>query len=579
MHARFGSLGFLVSLTLCPNIGFAQTGWRLLGPGNSPTGRYGHALAGDSIRGRVVLFGGRDGGGTLLPETWEWDGSGWTNLFTATAPSARQSFAMAFDSARGRVVLFGGGDDSGDLGDTWEWDGTFWFPSSPGSSPSPRHGHAMAFDSVRGKTVLFGGRDASGYLSDTWEWDGTNWIQRFPGSPPNARTQHAMAFDESNGVTVLFGGNAGCTRSTCTNFSDTWTWDGSNWALQSPATTPPFHSGHVMVFDSNIGSLLLFGGFRYQAGPVIQTILQGDTWSWDGNNWTESTPANAPSARNDHAAAFDSVLNMPLMFGGTDAGTLALGDTWTAGPPPRLSSVGPTRGGEGGGDWIQIGGSGFTDDSDMRAFFGGGLAAITEVAPDHISVRTPPGMGTVDVQVTSSFGSATLPGAFEFVSPFISARFGSVNRRGGPLEDVLLVNGNTGDVDRVLTIPIDTAITLYMNVPSSRTDARYVLYAWLGLPTPATLTLLPRHLGYMIFPTPFAGSTPQPRAIFNNIGHTALLGAPTFPSMPAPGEVFRRPAGFHGALNVSFQGIIEDDASIVPEHFSVTNAVILKVRP
>ena len=33
---------------------------------------------------------------------------------------------MAFDSVRGRVVLFGGNDDSGYFGNTWEWRGNAW---------------------------------------------------------------------------------------------------------------------------------------------------------------------------------------------------------------------------------------------------------------------------------------------------------------------------------------------------------------------------------------------------------------------------------------------------------------------
>lgn len=47
--------------------------FRGLDPG-SPSARSGHALAFDSIRGKVVLFGGRDAP-MENGETWEWDGS------------------------------------------------------------------------------------------------------------------------------------------------------------------------------------------------------------------------------------------------------------------------------------------------------------------------------------------------------------------------------------------------------------------------------------------------------------------------------------------------------------------------
>lgn len=79
---------------------------------------------------------------------------------------------MAYDSLRGRVVLFGGAITNGALGDTWEWDGTDWTQMAT-SGPSRRYGHALAYDSRRQRVVLFGGQtnipgtDFSKYLDDT----------------------------------------------------------------------------------------------------------------------------------------------------------------------------------------------------------------------------------------------------------------------------------------------------------------------------------------------------------------------------------------------------------------------------
>jgi hypothetical protein len=72
-----------------------------------PSTRAGHALGFDSIRERVVLFGGTDGGSTPLADTWEWDGTEWTQM-ADTGPSGRVGHAMTFDSKIKRVVLFGG---------------------------------------------------------------------------------------------------------------------------------------------------------------------------------------------------------------------------------------------------------------------------------------------------------------------------------------------------------------------------------------------------------------------------------------------------------------------------------------
>jgi hypothetical protein len=79
-----------------------------------------------------------------LADTWEWDGQAWTQV-EDTGPSDRTRPALAYDSTRSRVVLFGGEGAGGPLGDTWEWDGDEWTQVAD-TGPSPRAGHAMCFE-------------------------------------------------------------------------------------------------------------------------------------------------------------------------------------------------------------------------------------------------------------------------------------------------------------------------------------------------------------------------------------------------------------------------------------------------
>ena len=76
-----------------------------------PSPRYGHAMAYEAARQRVVLFGGSGFGGSgssgLLNDTWGWDGAAWTQL-ADMGPPARRNHAMAYDESRHRLVLFGG---------------------------------------------------------------------------------------------------------------------------------------------------------------------------------------------------------------------------------------------------------------------------------------------------------------------------------------------------------------------------------------------------------------------------------------------------------------------------------------
>ena len=154
----------------------------------------------------IVLIAGALAGAS--PDSRAAAASAPTWLLTLTpSPIARFEHAMAYDSARDRVVVFGGYYHFYPVvGDTWEWDGSAWVERKPSTSPSARAGHAMAYDSARGRVVLFGGLSSSSEaLADTWEWDGNTWIQRMPATSPPARHGHAMVYDSARGRLVLFG--------------------------------------------------------------------------------------------------------------------------------------------------------------------------------------------------------------------------------------------------------------------------------------------------------------------------------------------------------------------------------------
>ncbi|MGI6394399.1 MAG: Kelch repeat-containing protein [bacterium] len=287
--------------------------WTLKNPANKPSARSGHALAFDSARGKVVLFGGEVGLFNYDNETWEWDGHNWTQKNPTTKPPARGGHALAYDSARGKVALFGG---NGGYNDTWKWDGVNWEKMESVIKPPARWSHALCYDSNRGKVVLFGGNTDSGWRNDTWEWDGSHWKERIPANKPSARSGHALAYDSVRKKVVLFGG----TTSRFNYYNDTWEWDGNNWAERVSANKPSARHGHALVYDSTHEKVVLFGG-RYDSVP------NNETWEWNGENWTQKSPDEKPLARSGHALAFDSARGKVVLFGGyTDLGRS--NDTW-----------------------------------------------------------------------------------------------------------------------------------------------------------------------------------------------------------------------------------------------------------
>lgn len=155
----------------------ATASWTQL-PISGPLPRQHAAMAFDEQRGRMVLFGGAasGSGGLHRDDTWElaWTSGQpqWILRCTGCGPVGRSKHAMAYDSDRQRVVMFGGETGTGVVGGLWEWNGvagTWELRQIASPTPSPRACHAMAYDSARHRLCVFGGMTASVLFADTWE--------------------------------------------------------------------------------------------------------------------------------------------------------------------------------------------------------------------------------------------------------------------------------------------------------------------------------------------------------------------------------------------------------------------------
>lgn len=207
----FGGPGPLQNETF--ELGPAPT-WTQIQSAAGPAARTGHAMAFFSrpafpapIEG-VVMVGGRDSAGALRDQTFLRTGSSWTDLTAIVgSPGAREGHAMAFDSVRQVLVLFGGRTRGGVVGDTWEFNGSSWTQRSPATSPNNRVGARMVFDESRRTILLFG--SASFGQRDTWEFDGTDWtnITGTTGVPAIPNDGNALTYDPINAETVLVPGS------------------------------------------------------------------------------------------------------------------------------------------------------------------------------------------------------------------------------------------------------------------------------------------------------------------------------------------------------------------------------------
>jgi len=188
--------------------------------------------------GRVLLFGGIPAGrsGPWPTDTYQLGSDGWTRV-ASDGPAGRGRTAVAFDSARRQVVLFGGVTaPSGPQGqqtflnDTWIWQDERWRKVGE-SGPPGRYAHAMVFDERARVVLLYSGSAAHSKapLTDMWQWDGQRWSEVPQNGPtPGHRYQPVMVYDRARGKTVLYGGLG-------ESKDDTWEWDGQRWQEIRPS--------------------------------------------------------------------------------------------------------------------------------------------------------------------------------------------------------------------------------------------------------------------------------------------------------------------------------------------------------
>ena len=341
--ASYGQQASMARIKPTPDVGLPPTAtitpnWTQQSPATSPSARWESMTAYDAATGQVVLFGGYSSSAIGLGDTWTYNGATWTQQSPASSPSARRLAPMAYDAATGQVVLFGGYTSAG-VGDTWTYNGTTWTQQSPATSPPARYGASMVYDTATGLVVLFGGENSgsTAALNDTWTYNGTTWTQQSPATSPPSRYVSTMVYDAATGQVVLFGGNSGGG----TTFGDTWTYNGTTWTQQSPATSPTARYFSTMAYDPATAQVVLFGG------SISNGTTLGDTWTYNGTTWTQQSPATSPSARYLSTAAYDAASSQMVLFGGDSTGGI-VGDTWTyqagaAGTPTSPVSTAATQ--------------------------------------------------------------------------------------------------------------------------------------------------------------------------------------------------------------------------------------------
>lgn len=240
---------------------------------------YAETLTFDSTRGLATLFSGHYPTAQGGPSLFVWNGSSWSSQ-SVSGPPARTAHAATFDSLRGRLMIFGGflglyGNSL--LGDLWEFDGTRWIDRGS-SGPSPRYRAAMAYDTARGVTMLFGGNGQTPQpLLDTWEWNGQSWTLRTTNGPA-LFSVFGLVYNSRAHAVTLFGSLNGLSA------DRVHTWNGSQWTEYRITGNYPHGYFMGISYDSN----------RSVTVGSVSTALAIETWEFNDRVWTKITAAGQP---------------------------------------------------------------------------------------------------------------------------------------------------------------------------------------------------------------------------------------------------------------------------------------------
>ena len=300
------------------------TRWVQRVPAHTPPARAAQAMTYDSTRGRIVMFGGRQMKGiavaasdiepiTTVRDTWVYDNNDWTEVQTGSAPSARLLASMAYDSLRDRVVLYGGtsvnadGITSTPLYDTWEFDGTDWRQIDNESVKVGRP--LLVYDKARSQTILVGSDTELKphmYRLDT----GTNkWVEMTPEKLPDCVNESTMAYQEHDASIVLTGGVC----SLATSFDDkTWRWNGSTWA-EVKTTVISRGTGMAFAYDS-----LRFATVMYGGNDALETRPRATTWLFRDSEWKFAFSNSRPNGRSQFVFTGDPVTKQVWLWGGVN---------------------------------------------------------------------------------------------------------------------------------------------------------------------------------------------------------------------------------------------------------------------
>jgi hypothetical protein len=256
------------------------TGDSLVTSGGPPGRRAGHVAVYDSLRHRMIVFGGSDWWWTWYHDTWALNLSTniWTELtITDTLPSSRYGSCGIYDSFQDRLIIFGGhcgsvGSDSTSK-ETWAFNLATqqWDSLNTTNNPSPHEFATAVFDKANYRMIICGGHNITGDLSDVWALNLSTYEWTQLADYQNAVIRHAAAFDPQRNYMIAVTGNSLYSHGQAAVFSTS----ANKWlSLSVSVDTPSVRYNSCAIWDPNNNRVVMFGG------ALSGTVDWNETWEF-----------------------------------------------------------------------------------------------------------------------------------------------------------------------------------------------------------------------------------------------------------------------------------------------------------
>jgi hypothetical protein len=277
--------------------------------GDWPCGRMHAAIAYDSIRNEMVLFGGSgdisdwgEGYEGTFNDTWVWKNDhSWSEICTSGACAGWNEFqvwpAAGYYPETQETLQYGGGEYDSVHGTNklWAYNGNDWYlKCGNGSCGSATPNLMKAFFILNGKRMLlFGGESGLLGSKKTYSFKDELMLLLNNGEPHDDIAEKLWGcadFDTQRGRVVYFGGHDGY-GSDRENDNSIWELDvksGTGWSHVTDNCTddqcfPPHRSGAACAYFPKLSKYFIFGG-----QPYFDTQDDVNSWlySWDGQQWS-----------------------------------------------------------------------------------------------------------------------------------------------------------------------------------------------------------------------------------------------------------------------------------------------------